>query len=81
MGEVILLLALDNGGQATPPQLGAGSPQQQLMQAGQRPFPLGRNSQAPEPLTRLLIEKAVTSDARRSRTLRRRHAPSLKGLP
>ena len=49
MGEVILLPALDKGGQAALPQFGGGSPQHQLVQAGQGPFPLGRNSQAREP--------------------------------
>jgi hypothetical protein len=34
MCEVILLLALHDGGQAASPQFGAGSPQQQLVQAG-----------------------------------------------
>jgi hypothetical protein len=34
MCEVILLLALQNDGQAASPQFGAGSPQQQLVQAG-----------------------------------------------
>lgn len=44
MGEVILLPALHSGGQAASPQFGVGSPQQQLLQSGQYPFPLGRNS-------------------------------------
>ncbi len=58
MGEVIPLAALDAGRTAAPPQLGAGGSQQQFVQAGQSPLPLGvaagvaaGTGQAPEPLT------------------------------
>ena len=57
MGEVILLPAVNKGGQVAPPQFGPGNPQQQPVQAGQRRFPLGRNRKAPEPLARLLIAR------------------------
>jgi hypothetical protein len=41
MGEVISLASLDADGMAAPPQLGVGSSQEQLVQAGEGMFPFG----------------------------------------
>lgn len=63
VGEIIPLATLDAGRAAAPPELGMGGSQQQVMQAGEGLFPFGGaasvaagTGQAPEPLTRLLIQ-------------------------
>ena len=83
MGEVISLASLDADGMAAPPQLGVGSSQEQLVQAGEGLFPFGGaagvaagTGQAPEPLARLRIERVASADPG-GRTPSQRHAPTL----
>jgi hypothetical protein len=84
--EVIPLAALDAAGTAAPPEVGMGGSQQQFMQAGQGFFPLGGmasvaagTGQAPEPLTRLLIENHDCCPPG-GRALSQRHAQKSKRL-
>jgi hypothetical protein len=83
MREVISLASLDADGMAAPPQLGVGSSQEQLVQAGEGLFPFGGaagvaagTGQAPEPLARLRIERTASADPG-GRTPGQRHAPTL----
>jgi len=82
MREVISLASLD-ADRAAPPQLGVGSSQEQLVQAGEGMFPFGGaagvaagTGQAPQPLARLRIERAASADPG-GRAPSQRHAPTL----
>src|SRR5216684_732961 len=88
MGQVIPLAPLDAGGTAAPPQLGSGSSQQQFVQAGEGLFPLRGaagvatgSGQAPEPLTRLLVQRTTTAHPPGGRAPSQQHAQSLRDLP
>src|SRR5713226_1631966 len=88
MGQVIPLAALDAGGPAAPPQLGSGRSQQQFVQADESLFPLrgaagvaAGTCQAPEPLTRLLVESTTAAHTPGGRTPSQHHAQSLRDLP